>query len=118
MQAVTGKDLKPVAASLSDYQRFKFRDKTFPGIIKSKSCSIEGMLYKDIDKQTLELLDQFEDVAYERCLVDVQIDSKTEKAFVYMTRNEYRGLLGDEEWDLGEFKRKYLSFYLRDISKL
>ncbi len=116
MQAVTNKNLKAVPAVLNGYQRFKVKERTFPGIVKNKSCSIEGMLYKDVDEQTLELFDHFESVLYERCLLDVQVDDKIEQAFVYVVKDEYRNLLSEEEWDIEEFKRKYLKFYLRDIS--
>lgn len=117
MQAVTDKDLIPVAATLAGYQRFKFIDRTFPGIIKNDACSIEGALYKDIDEKILERLDQFESVMYERRLLDVQVDDQIEQAFVYVVKDEYRDCLSEEEWDLDEFKRKYLKFYLRDISE-
>lgn len=118
MHAVTGKSINPIAATLAGYQRFAFKEKTYPGLIKNKACTIEGMLYRNIDQQTLERLDLFEDVAYERHLVDIQIDNKTEQAFVYVTKDEYKKWLSDKEWSLEEFKKKYLSFYLRDISKL
>ncbi len=117
MQAVTNKNLKAVPAVLNGYQRLKVKERTFPGIVKNKSCSIEGMLYKDVDEQTLEQLDYFEDVMYERCLLDVQVGDQTEQAFVYVTKDEYRNSLSEEEWDLEEFKRKYLKLYLRDISE-
>ena len=117
MQAVTGKDLTPVTASLAGYQRFKFIDRTFPGIIKNDACSIEGALYKDIDEKILERLDQFEDLMYERRLLDVQVEDQTEEAFAYVVKDEYRRCLSEEEWDLEEFKRKYLKLYLRDISE-
>ncbi|NOG60727.1 MAG: gamma-glutamylcyclotransferase [Proteobacteria bacterium] len=118
MHAVTGKELKPVAATLVGYQCFKFREKTFPGIIKNSTCTIDGMLYRNIDQQTLERIDQFEDVAYERCMLDVQVGDKTEQAFVYVTRDEYRKWLSDEEWDLVEFEREHLEKYLKRIAGL
>jgi gamma-glutamylcyclotransferase (GGCT)/AIG2-like uncharacterized protein YtfP len=117
MQSVTGRSLDPVAATLAGYQCFKFREKTYPGIIKNKTCLVEGTLYKEFDEQILELLDHFESVLYERCLLDIQVGDQLEKAFVYVVKDEYRSLLSDEEWDLVEFKRKYLKLYLRDISE-
>ncbi len=116
MQAATNKNLKAIPAVLVGYQRLKVKDRTFPGIVKNKPCSIEGMLYKDVDEQTLEQLDYFEDVMYERCLLDVQVGVQTEQAFVYVTKDEYKNYLSNKEWNLEEFKRKYLKFYLRDIS--
>ena len=116
MQSVTGKKLEPIPAILTGYQRFKIKGKTYPGIINSTACSIEGMLYEDIGEQTLGLLDQFEDILYERCLLDVQVGSNFVKALVYVIRDEYRECLSDEEWNLEEFKRKYLKLYLKGIS--
>jgi len=116
MQAVTGKDLIPIRATLAGYQRFKFKDRIYPGIIKNETCSIEGMFYQDIDEEALSCLDRFEDIMYERCLLDVQVNNETEQAFVYVTKDEYRDCLSVKEWSLGEFKKKYLKFYLRDIS--
>ncbi len=118
MQAVTGKDLKPVVATLTGYHRFKFKEKTYPGLIKNEASLITGMLYQGIDEETLNRLDQFEDVMYERYLFDVQVDNKTEQAFVYVTKDEYSDRLSNKEWSLEEFKSKYLNYYLRDISKL
>jgi gamma-glutamylcyclotransferase (GGCT)/AIG2-like uncharacterized protein YtfP len=118
MQAVTGLDLKPVAATLPDYQRLKFNEKTYPGIIKKETCSIDGMLYKGLDQQAIERLDKFEDVMYERCLLEVQLGDKTEQAFVYVVRDEYQGCLSDKEWNPEEFKRKYLKLYLKRIAEL
>lgn len=116
MQTVTGRSLEPIAATLMGCRCFKFKDKTYPGIIKNKEDSIEGMLYKNIDEQTLTLLDQFEGVLYERCLLDVQCSKQTKKAFVYVVKDEYRNCLSEEKWSLEEFKRKYLKLYLKDIS--
>ncbi len=118
MQAVTGKKLTPASAILNGYQRFKIKQRTYPGLIKNEACFVEGMLYHGIDDRSLELLDLFEDVMYERCLLDVQVDEEIKSAFVYVTKSEYRECLSDKEWSMEEFKTKYLSFYLRDISKL
>lgn len=117
MQAVTGKELKPVVATLTGHQRFKFKERTYPGIIQNEACSIEGMLYQGLNEETIEQLDQFEDVMYERCLLDVQAEDRMEKAFVYVTRDEYKDCLSDEEWNLGVFNRKYLKLYLKRIAR-
>jgi gamma-glutamylcyclotransferase (GGCT)/AIG2-like uncharacterized protein YtfP len=115
MQAVTGLDLKPVTASLSGYQRFKIKERTFPGLIKKQGIITDGMLYRDLEEAAIERLDQFEDVMYERYLVDVQVNSETEQAFVYVTQKEYKDCLLDQEWSLEEFRSKYLKLYLKRI---
>ncbi|MEM6998481.1 MAG: gamma-glutamylcyclotransferase family protein [Pseudomonadota bacterium] len=115
MQAVTGKEFGPVPATLFGYQRFKFKERTFPGIINNKNCSIDGMLYRNVDEQSLERLDTFEDVVYERCVLDIQVDNEIEQAFVYVTRDEYKNYLSDEEWSLEDFKRNRLELYIKRI---
>ena len=116
MQAVTGQKFNSVPATLNGYQRLKIKDKTYPGIIQNPDNSIDGMLYRDIDDQILALLDKFEDVCYERVVVDVMVENKTEKTFVYVWKDEYKNQLSNKDWDLEEFKRKYLKLYLKNIS--
>jgi gamma-glutamylcyclotransferase (GGCT)/AIG2-like uncharacterized protein YtfP len=116
MQAVTGLNLKPVAATLTGYQRFKIKERTFPGLIEKENTVTDGMLYRDLDETAIEKLDQFEDVMYERCLVDVQVNNETEQAFVYVTQKDYEDCLLDQEWSLEEFKSKYLKLYLKRIA--
>lgn len=115
MQAVIGLDVKPVAATLSNYQRFKIKERTFPGLIKKQGIITGGMLYRELDETAIEKLDQFEDVMYERCLISVQVNNKTEQAFVYVTQKEYEDCLLDQEWSLEEFSKKYLKLYLKRI---
>lgn len=116
MQVVSGLDLKPVVATITGYQRLKINERTFPGLIKKQGIITDGMLYRDLGKHALESLDHFEDVMYERCLVDVQVVDKTEQAFVYVTQKEYENCLLDQEWSLNEFRKKYLKLYLKRIS--
>ena len=118
MQAVTGKNFKPVHATLNGYQRLKIKNKTYPALIKNKHCFVNGELYRHIDAKALALIDQFEDICYERTLVDVSVDNKKERAFVYVWKNEYKNQLTDEEWSLEEFKRKYLKLYINRIHEL
>lgn len=113
MKLVTGIDLPSVKARLNGYQRFKIKNRTYPGIIKNQKQFIEGILYKQLSNHALVLLDQFEDTLYERCLVD--LENEAEQAFVYVIKDEYKNRLDDQAWSLEEFENKYLSKYLRDI---
>ena len=116
MQAVTGLELKPVSATLTGYQRYKIKERTFPGLIKKQGIITDGMLYRDLDEDAIQRLDQFEDVMYERCLIDVKVGDKTEQAFVYVTQKEYEDCLLEQEWSLEEFRKKYLKLYLKRIA--
>jgi gamma-glutamylcyclotransferase (GGCT)/AIG2-like uncharacterized protein YtfP len=114
MKLVTGLELPSVPARLNGYQCLKIKNRTYPGIIKNPSQFIDGILYKKVGDHALKLLDQFEDVLYERCLVDV-VD-ETQQAFVYVIKDQYKYRLADKPWSLDEFKLKYLNKYLRDIN--
>lgn len=114
MQLVVGVDVQSRPARLNGYQRFKIKNKTYPGIIKNPKQIIDGVLYTGLSDHALVLLDQFEDILYERCLVG--IENETQPAFVYVIKDEYKHLLADEPWSLEEFKLKYLNKYLRDIN--
>ena len=116
MQAVIGLELKPVAATLTGYQRYKIKERTFPGLIKKQGFVTDGMLYRDLDEDAIQSLDQFEDVMYERCLVEVQVGNEAEQAYVYVTQKEYEDCLLDQEWSLEEFRGKYLKLYLKRIA--
>ena len=115
MQAVTGGHYDFAPAILSGYQRFKIRNQSFPGIIRQADASVDGVIYRHIDQQALHLLDQFEDVCYQREWVDVDVQGNIEQAFVYVVTDDYRKYLTDQAWSLEEFKRKYLKGYLSRI---
>ncbi|MCG8379775.1 MAG: gamma-glutamylcyclotransferase [Proteobacteria bacterium] len=115
-QSITGKDFPSNPARLLGYQRYKIKGKMYPGTIKSSNGSIDGTLYRNIDKNTLNLLDEFEDSCYVRCLVEVIVNNETERAFVYIVKDEFKDILSHEMWDLKEFECKYLDRYLSAIS--
>ena len=115
MQAVTGKEFPSTSAVLNGYQRFKIKDRTYPGLIKNENNKIEGTLYNNIDDVSLQLLDEFEDICYDRCLVSVICDEKQQDAFIYITKEEYQYTLSKQEWSLEEFENKYLNKYLNAI---
>ncbi len=102
-------------AKLNGYQCLKIKNRTYPGIIKKRNGIIDGILYKEVSDHGLVLLDQFEDVLYERSLVD--IEGETEQAFVYVVKDTFKERLSHEAWSLDEFKRKYLNKYLKDINR-
>lgn len=115
IKLVAGQVFPSQAARLNGYQRLKIKHRTYPGIIEDPNQFIEGVLYSNVDPASLTLLDQFEDILYERRLVS--IESAECQAFVYVIKDEYKGRLSDEEWSLEEFKQKYLGRYLKAISK-
>ena len=115
IKLVTGQAFPSRAARLNGYQRLKIKHRTYPGIIEDPNQSIDGVLYSNVDATALTLLDQFEDILYERRLVN--IEGAKYQAFTYVIKDEYKNRLANEEWSLEEFKQKYLDRYLKAISK-
>lgn len=60
MRAVCGAPFPTTKAVLVDYGRHLVKDEVFPAIIKNRGALTHGLLYRDIDRRSLERLDAFE----------------------------------------------------------
>lgn len=115
MFAVTGRRFASTPAILPRYRRLNITGKTYPGIIEDESAETCGRLYNNIDQNALVLLDRFEDVLYSRRVVQVIVDGEAISAYAYVVNNEYRDMLGTEDWDLHYFEERHLPAYLQRI---
>lgn len=115
MTAVTGKTFPFQPAVLPAYRCFKIRHRVYPAIIADSTAETTGTLYTGIDAEALALLDEFEDVLYDRLTVEVQTETGRVKAYAYVVADKYRHRLSDEAWDLCEFESKHLPSYLQRI---
>ena len=115
MFAVTGCYFQSKPAILPAYRRLQITGKTYPGIIKDESAITHGVLYSNVDSNSLTLLDRFEDILYSRHVVQVIVDNETLSAYTYVVNDRYREMLGSEDWDLKDFEDRHLSGYLQRI---
>jgi gamma-glutamylcyclotransferase (GGCT)/AIG2-like uncharacterized protein YtfP len=113
LEALTGNLLIPEPATLNGYSRYIFKGKCYPGIIEDKKGIVEGVLYSDIDEQTLTILDWFENVLYDRYLLKVQVEDETIQAFTYVVSQKYRNKLDSLPWSLEKFIEKYSETYIK-----
>ena len=99
------------------FRRLQVNNQPYPGLIKGEG-KVEGVVYLDISPQDLARLDHFEGELYRRDEVAVACrDGANLRAFVYIIRDEYQNILGDEwlpeEFErsgLAEFEAKYQGF--------
>ncbi|KAL1210455.1 AIG2-like protein C [Cardamine amara subsp. amara] len=95
-----------VSAVLSAFQRFRIKGRVYPTILPDGSGEVTGKVLKGITDAELKILDDFEDVEYDRKAVEVMLTDTSEKLQVetYAWKNKddpdlYR------EWDFEEWKR-------------
>ena len=118
MAAVTGIQPRFEEAILPGYACYRMKHRVYPGAIPCNDGYISGRLYLDINDVMLKYLDAFEDVLYERQLLEVMTSRNTRvNALVYVVVEEYRQLLKSESWDIEEFKLKHLAHYLESCRK-
>lgn len=78
-----------------------------PSTLDSQPTPIPGLLYLDLDADSLERLDQFESDFYQRRPITVTTgDGQQLAAEAYVVPEENRHLLTAEPWTAGEFKSR------------
>ena len=113
MRAMTGREFAAHPARLEHYSRHRLRGKSFPGIRPNADAFVDGLIFLEIDAQTLRKLDAFEDTFYRREAVSVVRANGIEwAAQAYSVREESYGLLLPEEWCLEDFRRRHLQRFL------
>lgn len=118
MEAVTGQSFPCRPALLTGYRRYQIKNRVYPAIVPDESASTPGVLYNDIDAVALALLDEFEDVLYDRLQVVVHQEGKPVNAHAYVLASKYIDRLTNHDWDLLEFERQHLDYYLQRIEQL
>jgi gamma-glutamylcyclotransferase (GGCT)/AIG2-like uncharacterized protein YtfP len=110
--------LKPCAAQpaiLPGYAIYRVCDAIFPGIIKAgPDDQVQGVLYHDLNEETLDELDAYESDLYERTTVyAVNQDSVRIKCQAYVIPLANRAALSNEAWDSDWFQQHGLAKYMR-----
>jgi gamma-glutamylcyclotransferase (GGCT)/AIG2-like uncharacterized protein YtfP len=118
----TGRQFATLPATLLGYQIFRVADAVYPGIIacvpppspsdsqpttlNSQPTSVPGILYLDVDPETIARLDRFEDDFYRRQPITVNTDDGRELAAeAYIIPVDQRHLLTAEPWTAEEFEK-------------
>lgn len=116
MRALLGFELHGEPATLRDYRRRLITDCVFPGVTAEPGSECTGTLFRNLDEETMRILDAYEASFYERRTVmvspaGVHSDGQT-LAEVYVLPESEAWRLSDEPWDQAAFVRDHLSSYL------
>lgn len=130
MQCLVGRVPPCTPAVLRGYTRHPVVGFCFPGIIRAAADNgarsvVRGLLYTDLTRDELALMDWFEDKEYTRTNVEVEtsltVDDNDPKPFakttsqstqVYVWTNPLNELNVEVEWDYNCFRQQHLSDYL------
>jgi gamma-glutamylcyclotransferase (GGCT)/AIG2-like uncharacterized protein YtfP len=104
-QAVVGRSFETVEGTAPGFEVFRVCDAVFPGIIAGTGeCSVRGVVYLDVDRESTERLDRFEDEFYERRAIAVDCsDGQRRMAEAYVVPAVNRSVLTSEPWSRESF---------------
>lgn len=135
LQTLLGRipEMDPRSAFLPpEYSRHPVKGRVFPGVIEAKANynnteRVKGILLSGITPKELEIFDWFEDVAYERCTVNVELQQQassedssssssvddTIDADLYLWKAGDHLLDLESSWSFEDFCTHKLPWYLR-----
>jgi len=101
-------------ALLRGYSIFRVKDAVYPGITCCDSApGVKGVVYLDLDEDTLFELDTYESSFYERQPVKAILEDGTEiDCHAYIVPPSRRDMLTDEAWNANWFRIHELDKYL------
>ena len=104
-QAVVGRSFETVEGTAAGFEVFRVRDAVFPGIAEGAGdCSVPGVVYLDVDRESTERLDRFEDDFYERMSIAIDCsDGQRRMAEAYVVPPVNRHVLTSEPWGRESF---------------
>jgi gamma-glutamylcyclotransferase (GGCT)/AIG2-like uncharacterized protein YtfP len=104
-QAVVGRQFTTVEATAAGYAIYRVRDAVFPGIIAAgERETVRGVVYLDVDPDSLARLDLFEDDFYCRQTLSLTCnDGQRRAADAYVVPKENGHVLTAETWQPDRF---------------
>lgn len=113
MEAVTGRQHEGQIAKLHNFAAYKVVGDVYPGIWRLEGVTTDGILYQDISREDLEILDRYEGEEFHRELLDVETeDGDIHRAWVYTFRPAYHHLLSEKPWNAEYFNEDELEAYV------
>jgi len=109
VRAVTGKPFATKFGSLNGYSQFVIKDEWQSAIIPFPDRLVEGVVYMDMDDESLARLDAFQGKHFVREEVTIEGEGgEWLEASAYFLKLSRKKLLSPDEWDEDIFREKYL----------
>lgn len=104
-RSVVGRSFATVNGEAAGFQLFRVQGAVFPGIsAASDADSVPGVVYLDVDSESIARLDRFEGDFYERRSIAVDgADGQRRMAEAYVVPDANRSLLTSEPWTRESF---------------
>ena len=104
-QAVVGRSCSNAVGQVAGFRIFRVRDAVYPGIVAATPTDVvRGVVYLNVDPESLRRLDRFEDDFYRRQPIVVAcVDGRQREAQAYVVPAEYRSTLTAEPWSADDF---------------
>jgi hypothetical protein len=114
IEQVIGRVPHSEVAHIEGFQRFRVKDRTFPGILRSGSPRdrVEGLLYFDLSPAEWKFLNDYEDDFYTLEKIPARTPLETRDSLAYLVPPEAVHVLSSQAWDLLHFTQHHLSSYL------
>lgn len=99
-------------AVLHGYQRLAVKYEEYPVAIPCQPCSINGLLYLNVNNEDLSRLDEFEGDYYARTAVTLLVHHKPMSGYVYVLKDQYKNIASSQPWDVIQFQKQGINAFL------
>lgn len=114
MEAVTGRVFPTQSGWVPGYRAMMLKGECFPGLADVDEGRTAGIVYHNVDPDSLELLDRFEGSYYRRVRCFIMVSPKKAiQGWVYLMQRQYEDLLTETPWDLDEFRKFHYDQFLK-----
>lgn len=119
MQMVTGHQFVCEPALLPGYARYGLRGETYPALVPEAVRATDGVLWRDVDAESLARLDAFEGDWYARLSVQALLgeppsEASSIDAVTYALIDDQRHRLNHRRWSRDRFETHHLAQFLKD----
>jgi gamma-glutamylcyclotransferase (GGCT)/AIG2-like uncharacterized protein YtfP len=109
IQAITGKPFVGQAGLLHGYAQFMIKDEWQSAMIPFPDRAVDGVVYLDVDKESLARIDAFQGNRFQREEVTVEGESGAWlEASAYCLKLRRRKVLSIHSWDEDDYREKAL----------
>ncbi|HEX5797468.1 MAG TPA: gamma-glutamylcyclotransferase family protein [Candidatus Saccharimonadales bacterium] len=109
--ALTGKRFKTEAALLQGYTVKKVKDEVYPGLIKSRGDTTQGVIIYGVDEAPYQIIATWETAQYLSVKERVIVDGQPLEAYLFVYADPNRL---DGRWDKARFQKADLARYVRE----
>lgn len=118
LQLLINEPLSLQKAELINYKRVTVLGEVFPAIFPEKNSKVDGAVIMGLNDSNIDLLDEYEDILYDRKSVTVALTNKHQVLCeTYIVKPEYRHLLSDQAWSNDKFREQHLEKFVSKLTE-